>query len=105
MHECSASACLSESNSLMWVHGVSPLSAAVACLDDASDSRPLLQAQLLSSYILKPTLLYHVVPGVAAMVLAPVFVVRYRTMQGFWVFTCHYKHVIRKSFASTCTLW
>lgn len=41
-----------------------------------------MQAQLLSSYILKPTLLYHVVPGVAAMVGA---LVHNGVMQDFWV--------------------
>ena len=48
----------------------------------SSDMRAVVQAQLLSSYILKPTLMYHVVPGVAAMVGA---LVHNRAMQDSWV--------------------
>ena len=53
----------------------------VACLVGASTSCAFVQAQLLSSYILKPTLLYHVVPGVAAMVGA---LLHNRVKQDFW---------------------
>ena len=52
----------------------------LCCL--SSEVRAVVQAQLLKSYILKPTLLYHVVPGVAAMVGA---LIHNRGVQNFWV--------------------